>query len=102
MFSDLSVLRTCTSQRKNYSTLCMRQNARHAKNQAYMFEQLVYRAWFEMQNRGANIWSISTSDNEYFMHCYGEIMRKKAKKFGALEDFTTKLGLIYGAPKIWC
>merc|ERR1711933_187649 len=60
-------------------------------------EQLFSRAWSEMGNRGANLWSVSTTQNEYFMHGFAERIRRDAQNYGVFQDFTARLGLIYGA-----
>ena len=37
------------------------------------------------------------SRNHYYLHSFGENVRKRAVKKGVLEDFSTRLGLVYGA-----
>ena len=50
-----------------------------------------------MQNQGANLWSVHTCSNHYFMHEGGENIRRKALEKGIFEDISVKLGLIYSA-----
>jgi hypothetical protein len=59
--------------------------------------ELISRAAYEMQVQGANIWSVSPTKNHYFLHGFGKQMRIKARKEGVLQEFNTKLGLVYGA-----
>jgi len=58
---------------------------------------LIARAGTEMEARGTNIWSVSGTCNHYVLFRYGVDCRKKAAKTGIFQDFSEKLGLIYGA-----
>lgn len=58
---------------------------------------LIQRAGREMSTCGANLWSVNTSKNHYFMHGHGADLRRQAKQTGIFRDTTTRLGLIYGA-----
>lgn len=60
-------------------------------------EQLISRAWCEMDNHSANLWSLSSTANAYFLHKSGNKLRDDALKYGVFNDYTEKLGLIYGA-----
>jgi len=58
---------------------------------------LISRAARAMTDYGANVWSVSNTQNHYFLHEFGETMRTTARKTGVLQEITTKLSLIYGA-----
>lgn len=59
--------------------------------------QLIRRAGQEMQCQGANIWGVNPSKNHYWLHGFGETVRRRAQKTGIFQDFTVRLGLVYGA-----
>jgi len=51
----------------------------------------------EMKVCHANTWGLSASFNNYFMHNFGQVLQRRAKKTGVYSDYTKRLGLIYGA-----
>merc|ERR1719491_639454 len=50
-----------------------------------------------MNEHDAKLWGVCPSQNHYFLHGFGDGVRNKAKKKGIFNDFSTDLGLVYGA-----
>jgi len=58
---------------------------------------LIGRAGREMNALGANLWGINPTQNHYYLHGFGTKLRENARKKRVLEDYSPKLGLVYGA-----
>jgi len=60
--------------------------------------RLVRMAGSEMDDRGANVWTISPTFNHFILFQNGEQIRRNRAKHGpSFPEYTTKLGLVYGA-----
>ncbi|CAE7423178.1 unnamed protein product [Symbiodinium necroappetens] len=59
--------------------------------------QLVKRAGCEMRKRGLHLWGVNPSRNQYFLRNKGDDLRMKAAKTGVFQDYSQRLGLVYGA-----
>ncbi|CAE6910604.1 unnamed protein product [Symbiodinium sp. CCMP2592] len=59
--------------------------------------QLVKRAGREMQKRGLHLWGVNPSRNHYFLRKQGDDLRLRAAKTGVFQDYSQRLGLVYGA-----
>ena len=44
-----------------------------------------------------SLWGVNPSRNHYFLAGVGDTLRQKAQTKGIFQDFSTKLGLVYGA-----
>ena len=58
--------------------------------------QLISRAGHEMQKQGVHLWGVNTSRNHFFLRKSGQDMRRKALEKGIFQDYSTRLGLVYG------
>mmetsp|Transcript_47513 Transcript_47513/g.137237 ORF Transcript_47513/g.137237 Transcript_47513/m.137237 type:complete len:721 (+) Transcript_47513:51-2213(+) len=58
---------------------------------------LISRAGKKMRTHGANLWGVNPSQNPYFMHKEGEVLRRNAQQTGVFAEASIKLGLVYGA-----
>eukprot|EP00930_Biecheleria_cincta_P055406 TRINITY_DN4172_c0_g1_i2.p1 TRINITY_DN4172_c0_g1~~TRINITY_DN4172_c0_g1_i2.p1 ORF type:complete len:664 (+),score=94.18 TRINITY_DN4172_c0_g1_i2:48-2039(+) len=59
---------------------------------------LIRMAGSEMDAQGANIWTVSPTFNHFVLFAYGEQIRRNRAKHGpSFPEYTTKLGLVYGA-----
>ncbi|CAJ1396817.1 unnamed protein product [Effrenium voratum] len=59
--------------------------------------QLIRRAGREMTQQGVHLWGINPTRNHYFLKGRGDDMRQRALSQGIFQDFSNRLGLVYGA-----
>ncbi|CAE7706271.1 unnamed protein product [Symbiodinium sp. CCMP2456] len=59
--------------------------------------ELVKHAGREMRKRGLHLWGVNPSRNHFFLRSSGDDLRKRAAKTGVFQDYSQRLGLVYGA-----
>ena len=59
--------------------------------------QLICRAGREMQKHGVHVWGVNPSKNHFFLKGRGDSIRKMAESNGVVQDFSSGLGLVFGA-----
>jgi len=81
------------------SRLFAKRSKKRAKrgSQESELSQLISRAGHEMQKQGVHLWGVNTSRNHFFLKGAGQDMRRRALEKGIFQDYSTRLGLVYGA-----
>lgn len=59
--------------------------------------QLVRRAGKDMRKHRVRLWGVNPSRNHWFLKARGDCIRERAATEGIFQDFSTRLGLVYGA-----
>jgi len=59
--------------------------------------QLICRAGREMQKHGVHVWGVNPSKNHFFLKGRGDSIRKMAESNGVVQDYSSGLGLVFGA-----
>mmetsp|Transcript_47410 Transcript_47410/g.88287 ORF Transcript_47410/g.88287 Transcript_47410/m.88287 type:complete len:690 (-) Transcript_47410:69-2138(-) len=59
--------------------------------------QLITRAGKEMTRQSVSLWGVSPTQNHFFLAGAGDSVRLQAKKYGIFKEYSSKLGLVYGA-----
>ena len=59
--------------------------------------QLISRAGRDMQRHHVHLWGVSPTKNHFFLKTRGDEIRRRAKETGIFKDYSTRLGLVFGA-----